>query len=431
VDLSSVLDEAIGESEIDPDQLADLGLDLGAVASLTSLDACNALWDGADLTDIEEMEPYLDRDYLISALTMDFGSSLIADLVADVTGLVTALEEDLDVIIDEEGLSGDLLTDVTDLVNGLLADLDGALGDVVGGGFDAASIDVDFDTTPVIDLLDDSYTSDDGTVTVDLGDTTITADIATLVGDINDLPPNSSLLTPAVISGISAGIGSAIANFVEDNLTPALEQLVLNASVTVELASTVEILTEDVTLSTTIEGTLGEFLGIPADADDPVVDTVVTADGLILTALELLLPGTLDGLLDTVTDGVTAGVDGALDTLLPDIGSEFLAPLLADAGETDVLIDALLLEITGTLIPGLLEDLTPVFDLLGELVQLSVNVQPDQGGDVPFPAPPTNDAEAGQWFESALRLALLDLGEDPLLSVYLGSSSAGLNAPTP
>jgi hypothetical protein len=427
VDLSSALDEVIADSTVvDPDQLATLGMTIGAVSSLTSLDACAALWDGADLED------YLVREYLISALSLDFGSSLVTDLADALVTLIGTLGNDLDGVIDQEGLTGQLLTDVTGLVNGALDDLDATLGVLSpfgGGVIDTAIVDVDFDLQPVLDLLDDVYSSDDGSVTVDLGNGTITADIGTLSGGLNGRDPNSSLLTAAVLSGISTGVGEALANFVALHLLPALEDALLDATVTLALGSTVTILGQGVTLSTTVTGSAGQFTGVSPGV--PVVDTVVTADGTVLAALELLLPGVLNGLLDTITQGVTDGiVDELLTTVVPAVGSQLLQPLLDQGGGLDLLLDQAITQVTGTLIPGLIAALGPVFDLLGDLVQLSVNVQPDQGGDVPFPPPPAT-AVPGRWFESALRFALLDLGADPLVAVYLASSSAGPNALTP
>lgn len=419
--LSSVLNGVVaGSGTVAADELADPVLRVGQVASLSTLDACAPLWAGDDLTD------HLVREYLVSELDLGLRSSLVTDLVTSITGEVNALEDDLDLLLDEQALTGATFTTLAGLINGVLTGLAATIGPLAGGTVNSIVVDADFELAPVLALLTGDIHDADGLVTVNLGTGAITADLEGIAGGLAGKAPNTSLLTPAILGDISTRVGQALTDFVNGTLAPAITAQLLAATVTVDIGATLQILTQNVNLATTITGSLGQFTG--ALPGDPVVVSEITAGSGVLNLLDVLLGGTLSAVLTSITAGLVAPL---LTDVVPQIGSLVLAPLIADGGAADLLVDATVLELTGTLIPGLLADLAPVFGLLGSVLQVSVNAQPDQAGDVPFPnAPiPPDVPVAGRFFVSALRIAALDLASDPLLEVNLASSSVGPNVP--
>ena len=81
--------------------------------------------------------------------------------------------------------------------------------------------------------------------------------------------------------------------------------------------------------------------------------------------------------------------------------------------------------------PELLLDLTPVFNFLRNIVDITVNVRPDFAPNPDAPIPPDIPVP-GRYFESAIRISLLDptiTAPDGILEIYLANSSAGPNTP--
>ncbi len=83
----------------------------------------------------------------------------------------------------------------------------------------------------------------------------------------------------------------------------------------------------------------------------------------------------------------------------------------------------------GNLLQTLITALTPVLNLIRSIVDITVNVQPDAAPNPDAPIPPDIPVD-GRYFESAIRIALLDpvsTAPDGLVEVYLANSSAGPN----
>src|SRR5690606_25731071 len=183
----------------------------------------------------------------------------------------------------------------------------------------------------------------------------------------------------------------------------------------------------------TIAGVAGVQLSIDVNGSyqdlqdgEALIDIAVLADGSLLglvdTALQLLNLGAvrLSTVLTALTDGLVApllGGGGLVPALVSAIGTELdglVAGLLTD-----------LLDETEGLVPALLVALTPVFDLIRSIVDITVNVQPDMAPNPDAPIPPDTPVD-GRFFQSALRVSLLDpvsTAPDGLVELYLANSS--------
>lgn len=410
--LSSVLGEIIGEALADDvANLADLALSIGAVASSTSIDACAPIWNGDDIED------YVTRDYLIADLELGFQSALVGALVSDITGLITTLDSATDLHLTA-------LTGLTDLLDGLIGGLPvvGALVDTTGTTID---VSVTTDLSGVVSLLSSEITDTNGVVTIDLSTGQIAVDLAKAV-DLNNLPPNTPLLTPAVINTILGSVEDALTDFVNDVLEDAI-LAALNA------ASVHALVVADLTIA----GVAGVELSI--DVNGSYQDL---QDGEALIDIEVLADGELLGLVDAALQLVTLGTV-SLSTVLTALTDGLVAPLLGGGGLVPALVSAIgteldglvagllidLLDETEGLVPALLVALTPVFDLIRSIVDITVNVQPDMAPNPDAPIPPDTPVD-GRFFQSALRVSLLDpvsTAPDGLVELYLANSSAGPN----
>lgn len=398
--LQSVLSEVIGEQlGAAVANLADLSLDIGAVASSTSLDACPALW--GDPTAVE-------RDYLVAGLDLSFQSAAVGALVTGITNLINALDADtltagtqIGVNVSASALSTALQALLTPLGGTIL------LSDLTVTGTVTA------DLSSVLALLTSEITDSNGFVSINLGTGAITVDIEAILGSLNGLPANTALLTPTVINTILTAINDAVSDFINDVLEDALQAafnlVTLDVNVDAELS---------------IAGVAG--IGLYIDVDGPIAAPTVgvTLDtgggllGLVTTALFLLgidVNVLLASITTTLAGGVVAPLTGAIATQLDDAAIALVNGVLGVGGVLQTLITAL----------------TPVLNLIRSIVDITVNVQPDVAPNPDAPIPPDIPV-AGRYFESAMRISLLDpasTAPDGLVEIYLANSSAGRNTP--
>lgn len=425
--LTELIDELLPGLGADAANLADLALTVGAVASSTQVDACDPMWDGLD--------PIVTRDYRIADLGLSLTSPLVGAIVTRISELLAAIdldpttEEELTLSIDVDAATLATLDD--ELLEPLLEGLD--LGPV-GLDFESLasiSLDVALDLAPLASILTSTISDGAGLVSINLGTGEILVDLDALTGTLNGRAPNESIVfTAAHINQILGAIEDAVTGFLDVTLRGVLQNIMDAALVTAHIATTVGIALPfpfptvgGVDLDIDIADLLGSL-------DDP--DTPADEGGpFVTTALDL-------GVLSAIP-GVGAILTGLVNALASEIVEpvvEQLVPALVDfVGDAlDVILFDLVAELldeTDGVIPPLITGLEPLFTFVRELLDITVNVRPDAA---PFP-----DAPAGatpmpgdRWYESAMRIAVLNLDPDPdepdaLIEVYLASSSAGPN----
>jgi hypothetical protein len=402
--------------------LTDASLDVGAVASVASLDACAAEWSGS-------IYDNLARDYLVSALDLDVDSPLVASLVTSAQGTLGGVEAEVESLSSNAGVVAGVTAGVTRLVNGLLATL--RLGTV-----SVNNLAVTLDLSTVTALLDDTISDEAGIVSIDLAGGTIGVDLAGLLGSVygstglNGLPPNTELLVnAAVANALTAATTQALTNWVSDLTTAlslALQSMTVGAAVAVNL------------------------LGI---GPTPLAVITLTVPP---TSLETLLTGSVRATSTVSLLGGTCSLTNPVACVLNGVVGAVVNPLVNGIGK--VLGDALsvavfnttgtgglLTSVTGTL-TGLLQ---PVVTFVGSattslfgadaVLSLIVNAQnrPDpaqpSGPDEPewaadLPGVDGTTRSTGRYDVSALRLTTLGLlGNGLNVDLDLARSSVGGN----
>ncbi|HEY5230232.1 MAG TPA: hypothetical protein VIJ11_04955, partial [Galbitalea sp.] len=208
-----------------------------------------------------------------------------------------------------------------------------------------------------------------------------------------------------------------------NTIAPALSATLNSAHVTVAIASQVAL---DLGLAGTFNvlslgvdasGSLGNFLQ-PATFGAPTVGVSVTSDatGPVLTLLSGLGLN-LSALTSTLTGALSPSV---VSTLLGFVDTGVLSPVLGNATRAV----ASSVSALGTALAGVASSLGGVVGVIGDAVQLTVNVEPDQANPVGSPETPV----AGEFFESALKIGVLTgVGGTSTLDLFLGSSAVGPN----
>ena len=182
--------------------------------------------------------------------------------------------------------------------------------DAALAGQNAALAGADVDATVDLDLsgilagLDDTVLSDPA-ITIDLGSGTISVDLAALPASpgFNDLAPGTELLSAPVVDSIASGVARLLDSWL-DGIEDATRAAVLSARVSVDA-----------------------HLGVLED-----VQTGTTTNEVVHTVTQVVDAGTGEvlGVLDPAT--------GAVESLVPGVGGDELAALLAGApGAVDAL----------------------------------------------------------------------------------------------
>jgi hypothetical protein len=131
------------------------------------------------------------------------------------------------------------------------------------------------------------------------------------------------------------------------------------------------------------------------------------------------LSGLLGGILTALTSGLTNAI---LTGLVPTLGASVVQPLVTSVALTAV--GNAVTALTGTTVPAAVTTLSGVLAVLGTLVAVAVNGQPDQ----PNPVGAPDAASAGRWFETALRVGVVNGSGAALAALYLASASVGPNS---
>ncbi|GED11348.1 choice-of-anchor G family protein [Cellulosimicrobium cellulans] len=317
-------------------------------------------------------------DYQIAGATLTLDSPAVSDIATTVDDEVVPLVDGaVGQLVGTDGLLAQALNSI-----GALA---GVL-EVLGADLEpTVAIDVDLDSA-LAPVLDQDF-GDEGVV-LNVGDGTVTVDLDTILGgtgSLNGFDPNTEVLDDTAINAILDGLGAAL-----DDLTTALVEAVNTAlhaaSLTLSVEAVVDnpiplapdLLNLDINLDTTV-GDVVDGAVAPGDA------TITIA----LSGLPLTLP---------LGDLVTA------------LASPLNTVLFADGtGLVSTLAGTITSEVTGPVLTAL----SPVFEILTEVVSLVVNVQE--------PEPSVADATFTQ---RALTLSILEVGTGTgLAELHLASAT--------
>jgi len=373
--LSSLLDSLGYDLGTVLSGVADVSLEIGAVAGRASLDGCDYMW-GADIEDV------LDREYLAAGLVTEIDSPTVGTLSQTVSGLVTTLNGAVAGLVGNGGVASELLT-------GLLGVVDLGVVSTSQSEITGATIDL----TAVSDLATATRSDEAGAVAVNFGEGTIRIDTAALLAraypdeygnGLNGLDPNTNILDdPAVVEELSEALTEVLADWVDavdDAVQAALDGLRIEAQLVVS-----------VILSPTVN--------IAIDAS---LDELEAGDGINATG----------GL---VLSGLVNGATGLIGPVLAGIIRGALPAVSATLSELDLAVDPLV-EVVADVYSAL---------FLDGIVAVTVNAQND---------PSTGDAEPADWAGlpdgrydvAALRIGVLDALGDADVRLYLGRASVGM-----
>lgn len=373
--LSSLLDSLGYDLGTVLSGVADVSLEIGAVAGRASLDGCDYMW-GADIEDV------LDREYLAAGLVTEIDSPTVGTLSQTVSGLVTTLNGAVAGLVGNGGVASELLT-------GLLGVVDLGVVSTSQSEITGATIDL----TAVSDLATATRSDEAGAVAVNFGEGTIRIDTAALLAraypdeygnGLNGLDPNTNILDdPAVVEELSEALTEVLADWVDavdDAVQAALDGLRIEAQlvVSVILLPTVNI------------------------AIDASLDELEAGDGINATG----------GL---VLSGLVNGATGLIGPVLAGIIRGTLPAVSATLSSLDLAVDPLV-EVVADVYSAL---------FLDGIVAVTVNAQND---------PSTGDAEPADWAGlpdgrydvAALRIGVLDALGDADVRLYLGRASVGM-----
>lgn len=255
-------------------------------------------------------------NYTLAGATLHFTSPAIADLTDKV---LTSLGVVNDTLGRLTGSAGILALDVSGLIK--------ALG-VVADPTVSVSLSADLEAA-VRELLVEQY--NDGAVSFDLGTGSVSIDLEALLGgSLNNLPPNTELLTDAVIGPVLTGITNTLDSLVQSIVT-RVDETLRQARLDVDV---------DLDLTTPVLGKTTECLPIVKDVVGPVGATV-----------DDVLNGLVGGTIGGVSNGLPLGqvISGVgLDHLLTGLGLGGLVGGLLGGGTSAILPTTVLGQVTET-----------------------------------------------------------------------------------
>ncbi len=421
-------DGTIGVGSVGGGAAGDLDLDLNQVldaryASIItdlrlSLDAVSAQATAA-LTSAS-------GDYRIAGAQLTLTSPAIADLKAKVASALLVVDNSL---LDLSSDGGDLALSVGRVLNPLVA--------VTG-----STVDVDVTISNNIDaavqsLLTEAYGN--GAVRFNLQTGTVTIDLEQLMGgSLNDLPPNTELLSDAVITVALQSIVDTVttlADQIVDRVTAELRNSVVTVHAGLDVLtaqagqqSTVchdvqvpiigDILTGGIVGgilgglgSTTEQGIIGYTL-------DTVCEVVTTALPSLHSTVAVDIRGTIGQLINGTSASATAAVsllggtvnvNANVAAIIDGLGGSLAGDLFGTDGTISDLVHALDLGLVTPATDGLLGS-TSIAGLLTNVLSVKVNVQEIAGGE---------------FTETAVRIAVLG-GQPATLNV--ANATVGPNA---
>jgi hypothetical protein len=395
--------------------LADVGVEVGAVAAVANLDGCAQAWSGASTPSATQLQ----RSYLVSSLKAKATSPVVGAVFGStVPTAVNGISTTLNTLIGASG--ADNGTAETSVASAALASLDSAIAGILGNidlgvialgvGTGAKSTGITVDLAPVTAALTGSVT--DGVVTTNLATGAITVDINALTGGLNTQLPNTRVLTAAQLDDVTLRV-KALLVARTTYVNTLLETALANATIVVKLDSfvTTRLLTTTVVgLKVHVEysGTLAEFRAGTANYSGP---TITNEDTSILGGVLGLVTGPLNLLLPPLVSGtVRTAVQTALNTnLFTPVNGLIVSTLNTATTAVN----------TATAV------LDPLLDVLGGILDLRLNVRPDV---TPFPNRPFAGS-VGEYYQSALAITVLgSVGGPSILQLHLANASVGPNA---
>ncbi|WP_162893073.1 choice-of-anchor G family protein [Microbacterium halotolerans] len=372
--------------QLDVDVITDgvineFALELGAVASAAMEDA------GA-----------VSSEYVLADAKLDISSPLLGALSTELDSAIGGVGTTVDGLLASDGAVGSLLGDLDIDLNVLGTGVSVSSGTIGVDGLDAAL------TGLSNTIINEPLTDPNEIVSIDLNNGTIAVDVAAATdgGSLNGLDPNTELLDSTTIGSITTAISDALGT-VTTKVTDGVTDVLNNTAVTLNLSAELSVVgVSAVAAEIIIDTTLGQLAGTAAG--DPTVQ--VNADSDLIDAIL--------GVLNLVP-----GVDLSSDELLGAIGEAVVAPVVNVLQTTlstslSTIGTNLSPIITGLLDP-VLNGLQPLFDVLNQVVSVTINDQPTEED----PAQP-GKLGAESFTVSAVSLALV--GGD-IAQVDLASST--------
>lgn len=360
--------------------ITDLELEIGAVASRTTLDACEAAWTG-------DIDSNLTREYAIAGLDASMHAPVVEGVSSALADLLRDVQTSLDLIAGKEGV----ISGITGVVGPLL-------GVVLG---DALSLRTPPITGPTItidphalDRLATASISDKNDVVVlDLATGRVQVNFAALLGEVysgkgfngvsgvglNSLPPNTELIVNNdVTTALATALRDALGGWTADVLATAeaaIDAVRVKTTISVVLSASILGFQRDVAdVTIDVDGTLEELLadkGVSAS-----VDLRLTGIGLVDELITQLVGGVSSTIVTTLNSGVGSLVAGILNMAIGDSG--LVAGLTPEVAK-----------ITASVVATLSNVLVGILGDEDGLVSLRVNVQNDPAApDDPDAGPP-------------------------------------------
>ncbi|WP_448711016.1 choice-of-anchor G family protein [Microbacterium profundi] len=401
--------------------ITDLELEVGAVASRATLDACEAAWTG-------DIDSSLTREYAIAGLDASMHVPVVEGVSGALSGLLRDVQTSLDLIAGDTSVVSQITGGVGQLLGGVLGALSLANTSITG-----PTITVD---PHALDVLAAASVSDkNGVVVLDLASGRVQVNLAALLGaaysgtgfngapglGLNDLPPNTELVVNGpVVNALTSALADALGGWTE-SVVAAVTTAILTAKV--GLALTFAVAGNLASINVTVAGPLDNLTAIGGLT---LLDE--GCKSVLLTPIACILSGLVGGVTNTVTTSVGPLVAGIINAAIGESG--LVAGLATEVAK-----------ITAPVVTTLSNVLVGVFgngvDVDG-LLSLRVNVQNDPvASDDPDAGPPSTYDEweiddravpDDQYDVAALSVSVIDLaGTTGNVNVEFARASVGVS----
>lgn len=378
------------------DGVADVNLEVGAVAGRAQIDSCIDAWSA----DVAES---LTREYLAASLTTNIESRTVEALVTELNDIVATL----DTAVNDVVAGGVVQPLIRGAINGLV---DPLLGTLNLGSTTINNFAVVIDLRPVERLTSATITDPAGIVAINLAAGTVSVDTAALLAaayggtdgvSLNALASNTSLLADERILGtLTTALTNALSAWVSE-VTNALTAAIEGVAVRFEATVVLRLLFANVgRINVSVDASLAELRAGQG------VGTAVTLLGTIDLSV-------LDRIASALTSGLGPIVAGIVDDALPAVPS-----LIAE-----------LPGLTGPVVTAVASVYDALF--LEGLVEVLVNAQNDPSSGGPEPSDWASTIPDGQYDVAAIRIGVLNAAQSAGVWLYLGRASVGVNCSMP
>lgn len=451
--------------------VADLELEVGAVAARAELDTCASLWDTPSeqiaRAVAEEAVAGLSREYMVASADLVFTSPTVGALVTAIggDGNGDCTDRPVSVAYDLECTVNDFTGETGFLPQLLSAITEGLLGTITGGlGLGSISLDlaVSIDTNPVRALL--SHTLDDGVVSINLANSEIRIDTTALLSSaypadytngLNGLVPNTNPLADAqVLNTLNAHVNALLLQWlstVKDVLDIAVGNVLVHLKVEIplELKTRVQLL-NIIDLGILDLGEIG-LITLEVNCQQEAEPSGCTLNQLLDPETTEALTASFEpqsNLEDQIADKIAPEL-GLLSHLLGRLVSLVIEDILGGPVNAAIqLLSRTLEQIVGSLLGEAIEELHSNLSALTESVlslgtPITSTVSNLYNGlfldgvlDITFNAQnltPAVDNEPPEWSKdprgtytvSAIRVGILDALGDFAVYLHLGRASVG------